>query len=121
VAWIYTADERYLGYVADGIDAPYYLNTTFRLAPGTFSAAYGNLTSGYTTADIDIYSLGTLAAGVYTADVDYDTRDSWNAGYGGIAQFQILDASGYVVQTSYSIFSDIYFLVPYASDYYIRI
>jgi len=121
VAWIYTADERYLGgSVADGIDAPYYLNTTFRLAPGIFSAAYGNLTSGY-TADIDIYSLGRLAAGVYTADVDYDTWDSWNAGYGGIAKFQILDASGYVVQTSYSTFSDIDFLVPYASDYYIRI
>jgi hypothetical protein len=123
MAWSSTFDERYAGgylsYSADTYDASNLLNSTFTLVDG--QTAYGNLTDAYTTADQDVYSLGILSTGYYTLDVDSYTWDWSSYGYGSVSRFELLNSYGGVVDTSYSVYSDITFTVTTSDTYYAKI
>ena len=123
MAYNFIVDERYnggyLSYSADTYDASNLLNSTFKLVDG--QTAYGNLTDVYTTADQDVYSLGTLSTGYYTLDVDSYTWDWSSYGYGSVSRFQLLNSYGGVVDTSYSVYSDITFTVTTSDTYYAKI
>ena len=125
MAWSNTVDERYAGgllsYAADDFDASNLLNNTFVLAAD--DVGYGNLTDAYATGDIDTYSLGILSTGTYSIDVDHLTWDytSVSNNFGSVSRFELLSSSGYVLQTSYSTFSDISFTVTSQDTYYVRI
>jgi len=122
-----TVDERYAGgslqYSAGYFDASNLLNGVFVIAESSVynSTAYGLLADYYTTADIDVYSLGVLDTGYYTIDVDDYTWDFANYDYFSISNFQILDGAGYIVDTSYSMFTDINLTVTSSQTYYLKI
>ena len=123
MAYASTVDERYNGgflqYAAGALDAPSTLNEIALLADGI--TGYGFLTDAYISGDIDIYSLGVLDPGYYSVDVDGYSWDFTEFGFGSVSNFQVLDSYGGIVDTSYSIFSDIEFTVPVSSTYYVKI
>ena len=83
--------------------------------------AYGNLTDEYSLPDKDVYSLGTLSTGYYVVDVDAETWDYSDTGFGGISKFEILNATGMVVASSISQYTDVAFQALAPNDYYLRI
>ncbi len=125
MAWSSTVDERYAGgylqYSSGYYDAPNYLNDTFVIAES--STAYGTAVDDYSTADIDVYSLGILDAGSYTVDVDDYTWDWLNSDLSSIGSFQVLDSYGYSITLlpNYSTFSDISFTVESSETYYVMV
>ena len=122
MAYQYTVDERTAGgfytYPAGDYDASNLLNTVFVIAENNL--AYGTLVDDYTTADIDVYSLGTLSPGIYEVDVD-DTTDVFNYDYGGVSSYNILNSLGYSVAHSYNTFSNLNFTVNTDETYYLKI
>jgi len=122
-----TIDERYAGgyvqYSAGYLDAPNSLNNAAVIAESSTydSTAYGALIYKDFTSDVDIYSLGSLNTGYYTIDVDSYTWDYINADYSSISKFQILDSAGYIVDTSYSSYTDINLTVTSSQTYYLKI
>jgi Ca2+-binding RTX toxin-like protein len=123
VPYIATIDERYgTGYLslnADFYDASNLINSTFVLAPN--DVGYGNLTDLYISADQDVYSLGVLSTGQYALDVNQFTWDFSSSSFGSVSRFELLNASGVVLQTSYGVYSDINFSVLSPNSYYVRI
>jgi hypothetical protein len=100
-------------------DAPSTTNSTYVLADS--ATAYGQSTDYYTSADIDIYSMGNLAPAVYKIDLDGYTWDWNNYSYGSVWSFSLLDSYGAIVDTSYSQYSDINFSVNSNSTYYVKV
>jgi len=127
MAYSSTIDERYAGgylqYSAGDLDASNLLNGVFVIAESSVynSTAYGLLADYYTTADIDVYSLGVLNTGYYTIDVDNYTWDYTSYDYSYISKFQIVDSAGYIVDTSYSSYTDINLTVTSSQTYYLKI
>ena len=123
MAYSYTVDERYAGgfleYSAGVHDASNLLNEVYVLAEN--SIGYGTSIDDYYTADIDVYSLGLLNPGNYLVDVDDYTWDFANMDLGSVSNFKVLDSYGYIVDTSYSTFSDIEFTVLSEDTYYVQI
>ena len=121
--YIAPTDERYgTGYLplnADFYDASNLINSAFVLAPN--DVGYGNLTDLYFLANQDVYSLGVLSSGQYTFDVNQFTWDFSSSSFGSGSCFELLNASGVVLQTSYGVYSDINFSVLSPSVYYVRI
>ena len=124
MAYSTTYDESYnhssrINVSAGYYDAPSTTNSIYVLANS--STAYGHSADYYTSADIDIYSMGSLAPGLYKIDVDKYTWDWSNAGYGSISSYSLLNGYGAVVDTSYSIYSDLHFTVYNAGTYYVQV
>ena len=127
MAYYYTFDERYAGGILEhsvGVyDASNLLNEYFVLAEN--STGYGTLVDDYYTiyqnADVDVYSLGSLSPGNYLVDVDDYTWDLVNMDFGSVSNFKVLDSLGYIVDTSYTTFSDIEFTVLSEDTYYVQI
>lgn len=123
MAYISTVDERYGGgflqYDADDLDAPSTLNSTYVLAEN--DVGYGNLSDMYISADRDVYSLGILSTGYYTVDVDEYRWDLSEFGFGSVSEFRVLDSFGFVVDRSFSTYSDITFVVTSPETYYVEI
>ena len=123
MAYQYTVDERYAGevfpYPAGYYDASNLLNTVFVIAENNI--AYGTLVDDYITADIDVYSLGTLSPGIYEVDVDDTTWDVFNYDYGSVSSYNILNSLGYSVAHSYNTFSNLNFTVNTDETYYLKI
>ena len=121
--YIAPTDERYgTGYLplnADFYDASNLIDSAFVLAPN--DVGYGNLTDLYFLADQDVYSLGVLWSGQYALDVNQFTWDFSSSSFGSVSCFELLNASGVVLQTSYGVYSDINFSVLSPSVYYVRI
>ena len=117
-----TVDERYGGsfysYTAGYYDASSTLNSVFVLKQDNL--AYGTL-SYNNTLDQDVYSLGQLSTGKYKVDVNDQTWDWVNIDYGSVAYFSVLDSAGNVVNTSYSVYTDISFTVNSAGTYYVKL
>ena len=126
MAWSSTVDERYAGIYPTQFDAGYYdaysyLNYTFVIEES--STAYGTAVAVYSTADIDVYSLGILDAGSYTVDVDDYTWDWGNYDLSSIGSFQVLNSYGYSITAlpNYSSFLDINFTVVSSETFYVMV
>ena len=123
MAYSFTVDERYAGgfleYSAGFYDASNLLNEVSVLAEN--STGYGTSIDDYNTADIDVFSLGILSPGNYLVDVDDYTWDFANMDFGSVSNFKVLDSLGYIVDTSYTTFSDIEFTVLSEDTYYVLI
>lgn len=122
MAYISTVDERDRGlYVqpADYYDASNLLNSNYVLAPN--DEGYGYSSDRYSTADVDVYSLGQLSAGYYVVDVDGHNWDFVNFSYGSTSSFSVLNVYGATVATSYSEYTDISFVVTTPATYYLSI
>jgi len=127
MAFISTVDERYAGgivsYSAGALDASNLLSTDAVIAESSnlSSTAYGTSIDDYSTADIDVYSLGILNTGFYTIDVDDWTWDWGNYDSGSIASFEVLDSNGFSIGIQYSSYSDINFTVLSSETYYVKV
>ena len=113
MAYIYTIDER-----NRGRDAPHLYNDTFVISVG--NTAYGFSTDIYTTADQDVYDLGSLSQGLYTFNVDNHTWDWTVSSFGSVSAFYVYDYNHVVVGSSFNTFSDIIFSSN-GGGYYVRI
>ncbi|MDA9007184.1 hypothetical protein N9J36_06170 [Litoricola sp.] len=120
MAWSSNTDERYgggvLAFSAGELDASNLLNEEAVLAEGV--VGYGYSTDTYSTADIDVYSLGILSAGTYSLDVDSNTWDFFSLDFGSPSEFGIYDQFGLLVANSFSTFTDVEFSVSNSSTYY---
>lgn len=122
MAFVSTADERYLGgslsYTAGEYDAPARLNEVLVLAEG--ETGYGALVYQNFTRDVDTYGLGFLSPGRYEVTVsdriwDFSTFDT-----ASVSSFEILNSFGGVVETS--LYRDtLDFEVETEATYYLRI
>ena len=122
MAYLTTASEKKLFTTPAGLfDAPSSLNYTYYIAEGELNAGYGALIRSEIFADQDVYHLGTLNPGNYTLDVDGNNWDFFNSVYGVdgyIAQFGIVNSSGYWIDYTTSSISELSFTLNSATDVY---
>ena len=123
MAYSNTVDERTAGgfytYSAGYYDTSNLLNDLYVIAANDL--AYGTLVDDYTTADIDVYSLGILSPGIYEVDVDDHTWDYFNYDTGFVSSYSILNSLGYIEAQTSSTLSNLNFTVYAPETYYLKI